>query len=676
MTISLKSPYVLAGLFCLILSGVGATQDAFLPSHSQPPPLPQTETATGFGTNQLIGNLGTTDSAAGWRLKGETVWHASGDPADNLLPGTYWLEFKPVTGKSIPELTSWEVTDTNSSFTTSYINSDEPLGEGWLRVDSPSEPAPVAGFWRIVGETQWRTSGKRSGSLPCGVVTVEFKPVASYLTPDPEFVRILPDQGICLEISYSAATSGIWAMAPISPTEATDAPFRYVGLVHSSRGTFTGTAVGQYTVLTTLDAVYDPETGSFAKGITWTPASHAGTRRPPPRKSAGFIMMADYNDPVELKKESKRLVAIYFTRSAADGGWSGYHVGSEWLTGRDGRIIGYSGERGPASQRGIIHSSALQPLATQPFPTPIFTLPGLLPTPGLGGATLFTRRSGRDYPAAIFIGRGAEATFRIIDQDVADLITTAEDKALLDNGGTGPNGATQGTGDYGSGTVAKGYVRASINGAATEGSNSAKWELASITGDSIETNIPSGKKVETEATSQMIRLTSLSGVSTPEDRSVRVTSNRIAEIDFTYTQTYEGWSLITFTDSQRAAGNTGQREDFDRDGIVNLLEWAFGLNPLVADSHSTATDSLPGIPLVNPMTPGGMTVQYLRRKSAVSAGVTYEAGFTSSLDTWQSGMELDPVDIDSEWEQVTVEDAGPVTEGRRYARVAVTPPSP
>jgi hypothetical protein len=662
---------VLTGLICLAITGHGlATVDPFLTSHSQPPPL----VTPAQGEATLKGTLANGGPAAAWRLKGESVWHASDETISDLLPGIYWLEFKPVTGSAIPTISDVEVTGPGSSFTTSYTDAPEPSGSGWVRVESLDSAPPSPNFWRIEGETEWHGDGQRSANRPCGVVAVEFRPFAGFLTLDTQFVHILPGQGVLLETSYSAENSGDWAMTPVSSGEAAQAPCQYVGLVHSSRGVFTGTAVGQYTVLTTLDAVYDPETGEFAKGVTWAPASHPGSRRPPPRKSAGFILMTD--QPSELRDDdaSKRLVAIYFTRSAADGGWSGHHVGTgaEWLSGRDARIIGYAGEAGTTADRGKIHASASQHLGSltfqdSPFEDSLFTLPGFQPAPGLNGAALFTLRSnGREYPAAILIGRGSDATFRVIDDAVDKLIATAEDKALLDNGGTGNNGAVQGTGDYGSTTVANGHVRAVVQGFAD-----GRWKL-NATGDTYR----SGEKVEVEPVTQSVELAPQDGFTVPEPRSVRVVSSRISEVEITYSQSFYDWEQATFDATQRATGRTGSMSDYDNDGTANILEWAFGLNPLEADSQLTTADYQPGLPLVDPVAQGGMTVQYLRRKSAVASGVVYAAEFSSGLGTWQTGEDGDVEDAGAEWERVTVTDPGPLSGRSRFARVAVTSPDP
>ena len=91
---------------------------------------------------------------------------------------------------------------------------------------------------------------------------------------------------------------------------------------------------------------------------------------------------------------------------------------------------------------------------------------------------------------------------------------------------------------------------------------------------------------------------------------------------------------------------SGPLEDFDGDGIGNLLELGFGTgagNP----SEGAAELAIPGgalarngqpIVIPNP-TPGGTAYAgvFIRRKDAASRGLTYTAFFSAELDDWQPG---------------------------------------
>lgn len=653
---------------------VTSAADLFLASHSQPSPI-QTVSA---GNSGLTVTLLDGGPDAGWRLKGELAWRTSGQTAVNLLPGIHWLEFRPVTGRNLPApgITADVGAGSVTLLSANYTIVSEPAGSGWVRVeDRIGALAPDESFWRIAGETSWRRRSAKSGSLSCGVVTVEYRSFPGFVTPDAGLARILPDQGVLLEPAYLPEATGSWSLSPVDPEALNSAPFRYVGMVHSSRGTFTGTAVGQYTVLTTLEAVYDPETRSFVSGVTWSPVHHAGTRTPAPRKSAGFVLMADYASD-DLLDESKGLVAIYFTKSAADGGWSGFHEegppDSHWLDGgRQARAIGYGGESGPAADRGKMHQSARQSLSAIDGSGPVRTLSGFPDAPGLRGASLMTGRSdGRDYPAAVFLG-GAPAKFRVIDGDVAKLIKTAEDSALLDNGGTFSLGEKIGVGSYGAGTVANGRIRTRIEGVA-----GARWKVKNRT-----ESYSSGARVEVqpEALGVPVEFVPQPGFATPGDRNVNVVSNATVELLVRYGQTFADWEESVFTLEEREAGNTGSLDDFDRDSVSNLFEWAFGLDPKFADARVSGQVEQ-GMPLVEAVPAGQgatLTVHYFRRKSAVEAGVQFEVQFSSDLSSpgWSAGASEEVEDFDSEWERVSVTDPLPPGAPRRFARVSVIEPA-
>ncbi len=654
--------------FAIFSVSLTSAADPFLASHSQPRPI-QTISA---GNSGLTVTLVDGGPDARWRLKGELAWRTSGQTVANLLTGTHWLEFKPVTGRSVPApgTTADVGAGSVTLLSANYTIITEPVGSGWVRVEDRIDgPAPEGNFWRIAGETSWRRRGAKSAALPCGVVTVEYRSFPGFVTPDVGLARILPDQGVLLEPTYLPEAAGSWSFAPVDPAALNSAPFRYVGMIHSSRGTFTGTAVGQYTVLTTLEAVYDPDTRSFVSGVTWSPVHHAGTRTPAPRKSAGFVLMADYRSDA-LLVESKGLVAIYFTKSAADGGWSGFHEegnqASAWLNGeRLARAIGYAGESGPAAGRGKLCQTGLVPLPVPSETGVVRTLSGFPDVPGLRGASLFTRRSdGRDYPAAVFLG-GSPARFRVIDGDVATLIKTAEDSALLDNGGTFSLGEKIGVGSYGSGSVAKGRVRTYL-----EGVGNGQWTLANASYDS-------GARVEAEPGTLNVGFVAKDGFAAPASRGVNVVSNVTVELLARYSQTFAHWENSVFSLAERSGGSTGSLDDFDRDGVINLFEWVFDQDPKIGVTK-VSNQKEPGMPLVEMMQSGsGLTVHYFRLKSAVEAGVSFDVQFSSDLSSsvWTSAISEDVEDFDSRWERVSVSDPAPPGSPRRFARVSVIEPS-
>lgn len=82
------------------------------------------------------------------------------------------------------------------------------------------------------------------------------------------------------------------------------------------------------------------------------------------------------------------------------------------------------------------------------------------------------------------------------------------------------------------------------------------------------------------------------------------------------------WRLTHFG-SPGDVGNGADGSDFDNDGTLNFLEWAFGLNPTIADSHLIPRGGLEGDNLVFRFTePVGVS------------GVAFTADWSPDLEDW------------------------------------------
>ena len=115
--------------------------------------------------------------------------------------------------------------------------------------------------------------------------------------------------------------------------------------------------------------------------------------------------------------------------------------------------------------------------------------------------------------------------------------------------------------------------------------------------------------------------------------------------------------------------------DADGDGVANVLEFAFNLDPRVTDRHELTGDS--GLPVTTVQaTPAGprLTVEFLRRKAAGNPGITSQAVFSSDLASaaWETAASEAVTSLDETWERVLATDPAPAGAPRRFGRVSVS----
>lgn len=134
---------------------------------------------------------------------------------------------------------------------------------------------------------------------------------------------------------------------------------------------------------------------------------------------------------------------------------------------------------------------------------------------------------------------------------------------------------------------------------------------------------------------------------------------------------YSGDDL--FTDSV-----SGDDSDSDQDGIRLLLEYAFNLDPVVAEvgflEPSVGTSGLPAVQLITAGSSSKLEVEYLRRKASTNPQISYFAEFSDDLSTdgWIEQTIESVTSIDDDWERVTVSDTLDTSSAKkRFARVRV-----
>ena len=123
---------------------------------------------------------------------------------------------------------------------------------------------------------------------------------------------------------------------------------------------------------------------------------------------------------------------------------------------------------------------------------------------------------------------------------------------------------------------------------------------------------------------------------------------------------YSSWAAARFSSTQLSNPLvSGTGADPDKDGVVNLLEQAFGMNPLISRiTILTADAGTSGLPLIRRTeSPPKLSIQYIRRKVSSAPGLNYIPQFSSNLDgAWEDFTGTETVQsIDAVWQRVTVE---------------------
>ncbi len=135
--------------------------------------------------------------------------------------------------------------------------------------------------------------------------------------------------------------------------------------------------------------------------------------------------------------------------------------------------------------------------------------------------------------------------------------------------------------------------------------------------------------------------------------------------------TYPSWASAR----NLAAGNDNPEADPDEDGANNLTEFAYNLNPLVADVHPVASLGTNGLPSARHFTVGindTLQVQYLRRKAASVTGLSYSLEFSTDLVNWSTNQSASVTSLNADWERVTARPPVNLPNPQWFARVLLT----
>jgi hypothetical protein len=627
-----------------------------------------------------------------WRLRGETQWRESGGSVSNLQnQNSHEIVYRPESGYQTPGPTR-HFLGTGQTLSPAPVSYSTSSATGHLQLlFSPSslataEPESQRARWRVTGDMEWHDSGDLV-ELATGFHLIEFQgDIPGRITPAPRPVLVSAAETRTIRESYLPTRVPAAALSPVS---AEDDPARYVGRFETDFGFATGTAVSEQTVLTAARAMWDPDRLALSTRATWLHQPDPAFR-PAPRYARSALILSGYAQQLEADRQAGTgvnstgnllsdnldvAVAYFFGPTVARGGYSGFLADyspasgfNPWLRGGGGKqLIGYplSGVASP----GLMHASASFTTALEVVQNHVHSTTAVQGLPGMEGSPLFCAHpNGHAYPAAIYLGENQSARFRALDGSVAELIYRAEFIAALANfsGGTGGGDEydSQLTGD----DFPIGFVQVDIP------LGVGRWRVVDGEGEPVTVWFYSGEFAPVIAGEWQIEFEEVAGLATPASRSVTVVASQMSEpIVGNYPLTFEVWSAGVFDAAQLADPLvSGPEADPDGDGIVNLLEFAFGLEPEVR-SPLQGSAGVKGMP-VTTVTPPTMTVEFLRRSPLVAPVLEYIVEFSDDLGgSWTpvTDAEVEAVEGDPAWESVRATIPASPASGRRFSRVRV-----
>jgi len=130
---------------------------------------------------------------------------------------------------------------------------------------------------------------------------------------------------------------------------------------------------------------------------------------------------------------------------------------------------------------------------------------------------------------------------------------------------------------------------------------------------------------------------------------------------------YESWIAIWVDDESVDAGESGSGDDPDRDGIANLLEYAFALDP----SSPVHDGDNRGLPILE-FTGSTMSLVYRRNLTATDLAFEVQTSTTLEQNSWAPATTVDTVlDDDGEVEVIRATFTLPPGDTKRFLRVRV-----
>ncbi|MEM7315140.1 MAG: choice-of-anchor D domain-containing protein, partial [Planctomycetota bacterium] len=136
-------------------------------------------------------------------------------------------------------------------------------------------------------------------------------------------------------------------------------------------------------------------------------------------------------------------------------------------------------------------------------------------------------------------------------------------------------------------------------------------------------------------------------------------------------------SLDNFADVHGLNGNArAQTADDDGDSVPLIVEYAFDMNPTIADAQEMAPGGLSGLPIIR-LINGKLTIEFIRRRGDPTLNYIVEFG-DSPIEGTANGLQQVVVpasnvtNIDAQFQRVIIQDTVDInTNPRRFGRVRI-----
>ncbi|MBE7497840.1 MAG: hypothetical protein HS117_23085 [Verrucomicrobiaceae bacterium] len=532
----------------------------------------------GGGLSVTLMPAGITEGAgrAQWRLlgEGEAQWRDSGSSIMDLIPGSYLIECKPVTGRSTP------------------MNTSVIVSEGQVA-------APTITYFQA-----YPVNGTPGAPLDFSAVSTDTTKPYAYAG----------------QIRSHAGSSSGFVVKPRVVATAAHVVFDDGRQVNDTHGNPTlATVQGLQWLLQRHAGVHEPEP-LVPRGF-YAFTGYAAQR------------ISD-NSPGTSSAQSQHLdvAALYFNENAGRDGFSGFLASdltqNEFLTSSAHKtLVGYPVDGIASEYQGIMHATSAANVSFTAGFGRTFTTTGIRGSGGGSGGPLCVQHNGIWYPAAIFLGGSNQTVVRAIDSEVIDLFNRAQ---ISGNGGANNTSGGITTTSYMPITgAATGTLKVNIEPAGAVNAG-ARWGLAPEVPQPFVGRISGGQRAlltpKTLPDGYILHFATVNGYDAPASQSVPVAPG-YNEITFRYNTFQESWRH-TYFGTTANSGDAADNHDYDRDGFTNAEEYAAGTNPVQRGDFFRANNPQHGPGTFSVSTAGKAGRSYILERSATMA-----AGTWSTVDT-------------------------------------------